>query len=160
MRRFAMAIIVLLVALLVQRGGAADVDRDFAAILTGGEEVPPVATDTTGSVEIRFDKDFTEAEFELTVNDGVRVQQAHIHCGSPGVNGPIVVFLAGFHAPGWDVNGKWIDHVKFTNANIVNTACGKTLAELAQSMEDGNTYANVHTVAHPAGEARGQIMPQ
>ncbi len=160
MRRFAMAIIVLLVALLVQRGGGAEVERDFAAIMTGGEEVPPVATDTTGSVEIRFDKDFTEAKFELTVNDGVRVQQAHIHCGALGVNRPIVVFLAGFHDKGWDVNGKWIDHVKFTNANIVNKACGATLAELAHSMEVGKTYANVHTVAHPGGEARGQIMPQ
>jgi hypothetical protein len=160
MRRFAMAIIVILVALLVQRGGAAEADRNFAAIMTGHEEVPPVATETTGSVAIRFDKEFTEAEFMLTVHDGVRVQQAHIHCGFPGVNGPVVVFLAGFHAPGWDVDGKWIDKVKFTNANIVNTACGATLAELAHSMEIGKTYANVHTVAHPGGVARGQIMPQ
>jgi CHRD domain len=158
MRRPAMVLVVLLITLLVQRGGAANGDRRFEAILTGDQEVPPVATAMTGDVRIDFNDDFTAARFTLTVNDGVRVQQAHIHCGPPGVNGPIVVFLAGFHAPGWDVDGKWIDHVQFTNSNIVNTSCGATLADLAQSMEDGKTYANVHTVAHPGGEIRGQIV--
>ncbi len=159
MRRFAMAIIVLLIALPVQSGGAASRGGSFVAIMTGDEEVPPVDTDMTGEVSIEFDPNFTAAKFTLTVNDGVRVQQAHIHCGGPGVNGPIVVFLAGFHAPGWDVNGQWIDNVQFTNANIVDTTCGATLAELAQSMAVGNAYANVHTVAHPGGEIRGQIGP-
>jgi hypothetical protein len=153
-----MAFIVLLIALLVQKGGAAGRGGDFAAILTGDQEVPPVATDTTGKVRIEFNDTFTAAEFTLTVNDGVRVQQAHIHCAPAGVNGDIVVFLAGFHPQGWDVDGKWIDHVQFTNANIVNPACGTTLAELAESMRNGNTYANVHTVAHPKGEIRGQIV--
>ena len=157
MRRPAMALVVLLLTLLVQRGGAAHEERSFEAIMTGDQEVPPVATGMTGDVRIEFNDDFTAATFTLTVNDGVRVQQAHIHCGALGVNGPIVVFLAGFHAPGWDVDGKWIDHVQFTNSNIVNTSCGSTLAALAESMGDGRTYANVHTVAHPGGEIRGQI---
>jgi hypothetical protein len=153
-----MGIIVLLIALLVQSGGAANLDRDFEAVMTGDEEVPPVDTEMTGNVTIRFKDDFTAAKFTLTVDDGIRVQQAHIHCGASGINGPVVVFLASFHAPGWDVNGKWIDHVQFTNANIVNAACGATLADLAQSMENGNTYVNVHTVAHLGGEIRGQIF--
>ena len=157
MRRAALAIVVLMIALLVQKSGAADQERRFEAMMTGDQEVPAVETETTGSVSFEFNDDFTAAEYTLAVNDGVRVQQSHIHCGARGINGPVVVFLAGFHAPGWDVDGKWISHVHFTNANIVNTACGATLAELAQSMADGNTYANVHTVAHPTGEIRGQI---
>ena len=158
MRRLVIAHLVLLTTLLVQGRVAAEQDHTFAAVLTGEEEVPPVATDMSGIVRIRFNDDFTAAAFSLTVTDGVRVQQAHIHCGVAGVNGPIVVFLAGFHAPGWDVDGKWIDHVVFTRANIVNPACGATLVELVQSMKDGKTYANVHTVAHPGGEIRGQIV--
>ncbi|TMI90456.1 MAG: CHRD domain-containing protein [Bacillati bacterium ANGP1] len=157
MRRYAMAVAVLLIALLVQRGGANGHGREFEAFMTGDQEVPPVATEMLGSVGIRFNDDFTAAKFTLTVKDGVRVTQAHIHCGAQGTNGPIVVFFAGPHAPGWDVDGKWIDHAQFTDANIVNTACGATLDALAQSMEAGNTYANVHTVAHPGGEIRGQI---
>ena len=158
MQRLVIAYIVLLMALLVQGGMAAEEDHTFGAILTGDEEVPPIATDMSGSVRIRFNDDFTAASFTLAVNDGVRVQQAHIHCAFAGVNGPIVVFLAGFHAPGWDVDGKWIDHAVFTQANIVNPACGTTLVGLVQAMKDGKTYANVHTVAHPGGEIRGQIV--
>ena len=99
MRRYAMAVAVLLIALLVQRGGANGQGREFEAFMTGDQEVPPVATEMLGSVGIRFNDDFTAAKFTLTVKDGVRVTQAHIHCGAQGTNGPIVVFFAGPHAP-------------------------------------------------------------
>lgn len=68
--------------------------------------------------------------------------------------------MAGFHDRGWDVDGKWISHATFTDENITDTSCGATLAELARSMREGNTYANAHTVAHKAGEIRGQIVPR
>jgi len=158
MRRYAMAVVVLLIALLVQRGGANGHGRQFEAFMTGDQELPPVVTEMLGSVSIRFNDDFTAATFTLTVKDGVRVTQAHIHCGAQGTNGPVVVFLAGLNAPGWDVDGRWVDHVQFTNANIINPVCGTTLEALAQSMEAGNTYANVHTVAHAGGEIRGPIV--
>lgn len=150
-------IITLLVVVLRLAGIAAADERIFRAKLSGDHEVPPVVSEATGKVKIEFNEAFTAGEFTLAVNDGQRVQQAHIHCAPKGVNGPIVVFLAGFHPPGWDVDGKWVSNARFTNANIVNPACGATLADLVESMRNGNTYANVHTVAHPAGEIRGQI---
>jgi len=153
------AIIVLLVAMCAPTA-VANADEIFKATLTGDQEVPPVDTQTTGRVKIRINDAVTAGEFTLTVNDGVRVQQAHIHCGNPGVNGPIVVFLAGLHAPGWDVDGQWVSNATFTESNIVDIACGATLADLVQAMREGRTYANVHTVAHPGGEIRGQIAPQ
>ena len=152
---FATIVILVMVMAFIGIAHAHDV---FNAILTGAEEVPPVDTVTTGDVIIVFNDEGTAARFELTVNAGQRVQQAHIHCGPIGVNGPIVVFLAGFHANGWEVDGQWVSNTTFTDANITNTSCGSTLAELAQSMRDGNTYANVHTVANPGGEIRGQIQ--
>ena len=139
--------------------GSGDGGRKFAARLAGVNEVPAVTTDTSGRAIIKFNKTFTEAEFSLNVRKGVRITQAHIHCGAAGVNGPIIVFLAGFHAPGWDVDGNWINNTTVTNANVVNTtsACGSTLADLAQAMRDGNMYVNAHSVTNPGGEVRGQL---
>lgn len=132
-------------------------DRVFRADLSGDQEVPPVMTDTSGELRIQFARDYSSAELRLDVNDGERITQAHFHCGEAGVNGPVVVFLAGFHANGWDVDGRWIDNVTITDQNIVNTACGTTLAEIAQAMEDGRIYVNVHSVAVPSGVVRGQV---
>ena len=96
-------------------------DELFQARLSGNNEVPAVATDTTGHVEVLVSKDRTSAEYMLRVENGVRVTQSHFHCGPAGVNGPIIVFLAGFHAPGWDVDGKWVDNTTVTDANIVES---------------------------------------
>jgi len=135
----------------------ADAGETFKARLRGDQEVPPVVTDTTGRAKIQINKALTEGEFTLTVRDGIRVTQAHFHCASAGVNGPVVVFLAGLHAAGLNVDGKWVSNATFTDTSIVNTACGATVAALVGSMRDGNVYVNVHTVAHPAGEVRGQV---
>ncbi len=145
-----------LVATLMLTGFAHAKDT-FKTKLGGDQEVPSVDTETTGKFKIQFNKQHTEAEYTLTVKDGVRVTQAHLHCAPAGVNGPIVVFLAGFHAPGWDVDGKWISNATVTDANIVNAACGTTLSELVQAMKSGNVYLNVHSVAFPGGVIRGQI---
>jgi len=32
-----------------------------------------------------------------------------------------------------------------------------SIADLAQAVRAGKIYANVHTVAHPSGEIRGQL---
>ncbi len=151
--------LVMVLGAVLTGAGAAHAGDIFGARLTGAEEVPPVDTATTGRVIIEFNDAETQAEFQLTVRSGVRVQQAHIHCGDVGVNGPIVVFLAGFHAPGWEVDGEWVSNTTFTESNIVktDTPCGATLAALAQAVRDGKTYANVHTVANPGGEIRGQL---
>jgi hypothetical protein len=131
----------------------------FQARLTGDQEVPAVITDTTGRFEILVNKNQTAGEYTLRVESGVRVQQSHFHCGAAGVNGPVIVFLAGFRAEGWDVDGKWVSNATITDANVINTACGTTLAAIFEQARNGNIYVNVHSVAHPAGVVRGQLEP-
>ena len=155
--------------LLIGVGIQADDDDDdgkgqeFEARLTGAEEVPPVMTNTSGKAEIVFNEDETKADYELTVRKGVRVTQSHIHCAPKGVNGPIVVFLAGFHNRGWDVDGSWIENATVTDANVIPPAPGpcphviNNLRDLARAIRAGDTYVNVHTVANPGGEVRGQL---
>lgn len=112
-----------------------------------------------GPQRLLFNKAGTEGEFTLIVNDGVQVTQSHLHCAPTGVNGPIIVFLAGVHAAGLNVDGKWISNAAFTASSIVNPACGSTVAALVENMRTGRVYVNVHTVAHPGGEVRGQVEP-
>jgi hypothetical protein len=138
--------------------GAARADELFKAILTGDEEVPPVTTETTGKAFLLLDKTATTIEFQLHVSGGVRLTQSHIHCAPAGTNGPVVVFLAGLHSGGLDVDGKWVGNATIKDSSIVNTACGSTVADLAAAMRSGGAYVNVHSVANPSGVVRGQIQ--
>ncbi len=146
------------IVLLLVSAGAYGRDLEFKAELTGDEEVPPVITDTSGEAKFEVNKDKTRIDFELEIEDAVDIlgaAGAHIHCAPFGVNGPVVVFLAGVVAGGFD--GKVEIKASFTEANIVNPSCGTTLSELIANMKAGNTYVNVHSVANPGGEIRGQI---
>ena len=131
-------------------------ESDFKAELSGDAEVPPVQTDTSG--EAKFITHDDAIDFELEIDDAVDIlgaAGAHIHCAPVGENGPVVVFLAGVVPGGLD--GTIELKATLTEANIVDTACGETIAELIESMRDGNTYVNVHSIANQAGEVRGQI---
>lgn len=139
---------------------------EFKARLSGGKEVPSVDTETAGKFKLHFDEWRGDATYKLFVYDGVRVTQAHLHCAPPDANGPVVVFLAGNHERGWDVDGKWIANATITDENIIppapGTACPhdiQNMDDLVAAMLDGDIYVNVHTQAHPAGEVRGQLRP-
>ena len=137
----------------------ADAKELFKARLDGGQEVPPVLTNTSGNAFFRLDNAGHSIEIQLRVRDGVDITQAHIHCAPAGVNGPVVVFLAGLISVGQDIDGKWIGSASFDDDNIGDTNCGETIAELADAMRSGDTYVNVHSVANPGGEVRGQVYP-
>ena len=120
-----------------------------------------VVTATSGEAKFEVNEAQTKIEFELEIEDAVDILAAagaHIHCAPAGLNGPVVVFLAGAVPGGFD--GEVEIEATVTDANIINPACGSTIAELVQSMIGGQTYVNVHSAAHPGGEVRGQIMAE
>ena len=137
----------------------------FAAKLDGSQEVPPVDTETMGRFRMAFNSYLSEAKFELKVRDGYAITQAHLHCGAAGSNGPVVAFLFGMVPGGFDVDGK-LARFTLTDANIaaVGADCSASIgmdigsiSDLAQAASMGNIYANVHSVANPSGEVRGQL---
>jgi CHRD domain len=136
----------------------ANAEEVFRARLSGDNQAPAVATNTAGRFHIVVNNGATAGEYALRVDSGVRITQAHFHCGAAGVNGPVIVFLAGFHAQGWDVDGPWVSNATITDANVVNPACGATLAAIFQQARAGNVYVNVHSVANPGGVIRGQLV--
>jgi hypothetical protein len=131
----------------------------FAATLTGSQEVPPVATVARGAARFTFDPAFTRLQVTL-FDSGLRnVTEAHIHFGRPGEAGPIVLYLFRAANP-WNPGPATATFTGvYTAANLTGPALGMTLTDFARIMATGNTYVNVHTVQHPTGENRGQILP-
>ncbi len=158
MRQVAMGVVL---GLAVASTALAHGGRQLRAELRGANEAPPggpVETETRGRFELHESSDGKSAEYTLRVSDGERLTQAHFHCGAEGVNGPVIVFLAGLHDKGWDVDGKWISNATITDENVVNAQCGATLSDVLEQARIGNVYVNVHSVKHPAGVIRGQLL--
>jgi hypothetical protein len=147
-----------LVAMLT--GAGYDGDRRFKATLTGDQEVPAVETDTRGRAEFKVSHDRSEVDFELRIRKAVDIfagAGAHIHCGFPGENGPVMVFLAG-GIPTGGLDGDVRVEGEFHDEDIIATDCGTTVEDLVQAMRDGRAYVNAHSLANPAGEVRGEIV--
>jgi hypothetical protein len=149
---------------------------DLEGYMSGAQEVTPpdapttpspgVTTQATGEVEVKVAQDLSSFTYTLNVTNGTAVTQAHLHCARPGESGPVVVTLSPTSA-GQDVNGM-LAQGKKTNADIEAgaTACEqqigrpvRNIASLTAAAFEGLIYANVHTVANPAGEIRGQLIP-
>jgi len=99
-------------------------------------------------------------KFELEATAHIEnAQQAHIHLGARGQNGPIVAFLLPFDAAGVDFEeGDEIAEGKLTDADVIERpGFDGTVAALVERMRQGRAYVNLHTTAFPAGEIRGQI---
>lgn len=142
---------------------SARAQQNFTAHLSGDQEVPAVDSKGTGQAIFKLNEDGTALYYKLIVANIEDVTQAHIHCGSSIVSGPVVAFLFGFNAEGVNVNGVLAEGT-ITNSDIIvrpdTEACVGGLAtfeNLLDKMRSGDVYVNVHTIDNPAGEIRGQI---
>lgn len=129
----------------------------FRAILSGAEEVPPVATAATGEATFTLSPDGMSLAFVLSVSNITDVTASHIHLAPAGASGPVVVPLFAGPKPG-TFSGV-LAQGTITSANLVGLLLGKPLSALVAEINAGNAYVNVHTTTHPAGEIRGQIRP-
>lgn len=117
---------------------------EFAVDLSGEEEVP--AADSQGSAQAALMVDLVSGavQGEVTVT-GITPSAAHIHDAFAGISGPILIPLDQDPA----------DPARFivpTDATLDAAGVDRLLA--------GALYVNVHTAALPAGEVRGQILPE
>jgi hypothetical protein len=130
--------------------------QTFTATMTGSEEVPPKNTQATGSAKFVSSSDGNSMTYRIRVAHINGVTMAHIHSGSIGKNGPIVVTLFKSATPTGPVNGP-LSQGTITSANLEGPLKGKTISDLVKLINDGKAYANVHTQQNPKGEIRGQI---
>jgi hypothetical protein len=145
--------------------GGAGPATDFIAVLSGDNEVPPVATDAAGNATLSIEGD--QIAYTVNVTDLANPVVAHIHVQVEGQNGPVRLNLCGTGAPEPECASG--DGVLATGTN--GATLGITFDSLVSAMRTGGAYVNVHTddgVDPPntgagdmaGGEIRGQIEPQ
>jgi hypothetical protein len=134
----------------------------FRAVLTGPQETPAILSEATG--RFRAELGDSSLTYELSYSGlPTQVMVAHIHIGQRNVAGAVAVFLCGgggradCPSPDGTVTGT------ITAADVLAIPAQELdagdFATLLHAMQEGLTYANVHTIAHPGGEIRGQIRP-
>jgi CHRD domain len=132
--------------------------QDYDANLTGSMQVPPVTTNATGLAELELNDDGDEISYDIQVEDIEGATQAHIHQGSEGENGDVVVSLFNSSEP-TDVNDGTLTDGDFTSEDFVGPLQGQNMSALVELMDNGQAYVNVHTESNPDGEIRGTIVP-
>ena len=142
----------------------------WSAVLGGGNEIPPNATTGDGSGTVIYDDVLNmlalDLEWQGLTGDGV---QAHIHCCVPTPPGNVGIALdlwlvgnprpaSGTYSAVYD-----LDTVNPFRAAFVAANGGTTLLAmqaLIAAMNAGDrAYFNIHTVAFPGGEIRGNLVP-
>jgi CHRD domain len=110
---------------------------------TGAQEVPPVTTGGSGTVESTFNKSTNILTWKVTYSGlSGPVTASHIHGpAAAGANAGVVIPFSGSLASPFE--GK---------ATL-------TAAQVADLMA-GRYYVNLHTAKHPGGELRAQLTPK
>lgn len=153
-------------------GAYQDDSGGFVTRLSGIHEVPDVITDAKGTATVEIVGDGTMLTFEVEVCNIVGVTQAHIHFGDFGTAGPILLFLYGLDPTGAfsTVDCSLLATGTLTPADLIprpevgienwDDFLRALHADAAGGYVRGLTYVNVHTLAHPTGEIRGQLVDQ
>ena len=127
----------------------------FSAMLSGGEEVPPVDTAATGVASFTVEGG-ESIIYNVNVTGMDKVTAAHIHNAPKGENGDVVVTLFKADSPTGEISGS-LANGTITNSTLEGDMQGLAVIDLIKAMERGETYVNVHTEENPNGEIRGQI---
>jgi hypothetical protein len=136
-----------------------DGGSQFAAALTGSQEVPPVTTDAQGWAQFTLNDDGTLSYELRAVGPIVNATQAHIHLGARNQNGPVIVFLYGLTG-GENFNaGDLIASGTLSDANVIaRPGFTPSISNVVQRIIQGRAYVNLHTILNPPGEIRGQLF--
>jgi CHRD domain/Bacterial Ig domain len=115
----------------------------FAVTPTGAQEVPATTSVGTGTGTITVNLATGAVTGNVTIS-GFTSNNAHIHNGFAGTNGPVLI---GFTADATTA-GRW------------NAPAGATLSPAnVDLLLAGALYFNVHSAANPGGEVRAQLLP-
>ena len=122
----------------------------FGGPLAGAQEVPPVVTAATGEGTAVVSADGSTITYVVEYGGlSGAAAAAHIHTGAAGIAGGVILPLAVSASP---MVGT------LTAADFSASGGITTFAQAVAALQAGATYFNIHTVANPGGEIRGQIV--
>ena len=125
----------------VQQTYTEAISSTYIAELRGANEVHAGDPDASGTAEISIADELTRVCWDLNDLRGLGpITGAHIHRGSAGTDGPVVLALAQANEGGW-------------------RGCSRETDWVQQAFDEGleNYYVNVHTAEYPKGAIRGQL---
>jgi hypothetical protein len=126
------------------------------ATLGGGEETPILLSGAAGTAEVVVD--MTSREFVVTLrifNIPTSTTAGHIHVGSKGIAGPVVIDFPAIAGRLGDFTTSFrVGNSSFRPASAIGI---NTIDDVIQAVLTGNAYVNIHTSTNPGGEIRGQL---
>ena len=150
---------ILFAGALVLLGSAAQAQAQnisCTAQLSGGNEVPGIANGSGGNATVTMNVQAGTITYLVNVfNMPTGTTASHIHAGSPGTGGPVVINFA--ITP--QISNDFAIQGTATQADLVaRPAQGvNSMEDVAQMLAANQAYVNVHSQANPGGEIRGQL---
>ena len=131
---------------------------DFAAILTGREEVP--VTDTLDTALATFqsnDDNKEDLKYTVKVTDTDKIKEVHIDIGKPTEKkAEVVAELYKSETPSDQVLGNLCEG-NINSKELKGPLHGKNTKELVRKIEKGEAYVDIVTEDKPKGKVRGKI---
>ena len=135
------------------------VTERFSATMSGANVRPtPVTTAASGTAQFTYVGDIKTLFYEVDVANIDSVILAHIH--GPADTGNNAGVALNLYTTGKSKGLAFTGVLAQGVGGDLGAPSGMTLDSLLVLMRNGHAYVNVHTVAHGAGEIRGQVVKQ
>jgi CHRD domain len=132
--------------------------QTFSATLSGKDEVPPTKSIANGTAKFLVNENDSQISYWVNLTGLKKIIQAHIHNGTSGQNGDVLVNLSD------SKSAKNLDNPEIqltgtiTKDDLQGPLKGRELSDLLIVMRNGQAYVNAHTEIYPKGAIRGQII--
>ncbi|MGA8563920.1 MAG: CHRD domain-containing protein [Nitrososphaeraceae archaeon] len=129
--------------------------QSFSAALSGSAN----KSNSTGTAKFLVNEDNSQISYWINVTGIKKINQAHVHNGTTGQDGDIVVSLLfdSKSAKGNATPSKIGFNGNITKGDLRGPMQGKDISDLITLMGNGSAYVNIHTDKYPKGAIRGEI---
>ena len=130
----------------------------FSATLSGKDEVPPTKSIANGTAKFLVNENDSQISYWVNLTGLKKIIQAHIHNGTSGQNGDVLVNLSNSKSAKNPDNPEIQLTGTIAKDDLQGPLKGRELSDLLIVMRNGQAYVNAHTEIYPKGAIRGQIM--